>query len=74
VTPEAYVGGPIALVEDGDIIEIDLYKNTLNLLVPEEILEKRGQGGIKAPERNVGGILKSYRNGVGGAEDGALWL
>lgn len=74
VAPEAYSGGPIALVEDGDIIEIDLHANTINLLVPDEILEKRRHADIKAPERNVGGILKSYRDGVSGAEDGALWL
>ncbi|MDR1048824.1 MAG: dihydroxy-acid dehydratase [Synergistaceae bacterium] len=74
VTPEAYVGGPIALVEDGDMIEIDLHNNTIELLVSEEVLEARRRAGVKAPERDVVGILKAYRDGVRGAEDGALWL
>jgi dihydroxy-acid dehydratase len=74
VTPEAYVGGPIALVEDGDMIEIDLHNNTIDLLVSEEVLEARRRAGVKAPERDVVGILKAYRDGVRGAEDGALWL
>jgi dihydroxy-acid dehydratase len=41
VAPEAAIGGPIGLVRDGDWIEIDVEKNTLQLLVPEEELAKR---------------------------------
>jgi dihydroxy-acid dehydratase len=74
VSPEAWVGGPISLVEDGDIVEIDLNRNTLSLLAPEEVLEQRRKAGIIPPERKVNGILKTYREGVQGAEDGALWL
>jgi dihydroxy-acid dehydratase len=74
VAPEAYSGGPIALVEDGDLIEIDLDRNTISLLVPDDVLEKRRKAGITPPERHVNGILKAYRDGVQGAEDGALWF
>ncbi len=41
VCPEAAVGGPIALVEDGDIIEIDIPANTIKLIVSDEELAKR---------------------------------
>ena len=41
VVPEAQVGGPIALVRDGDIIHIDAVKNTLNMEVSPEELERR---------------------------------
>ena len=74
VTPEAYEGGPISLVDDGDMIEIDLNNNTITLLVPEDVLEERRKAGRTPPDRHVTGILKSYRDGVKGAEDGALWL
>ena len=41
VTPEAQVGGPIAVVQDGDSIEIDIEHKKLNLLIPEEELQRR---------------------------------
>ena len=41
ITPEAFEGGPIALVENHDLIEIDINKNELNLLVDEKTLESR---------------------------------
>ena len=41
VSPEAAVGGPIALVEEGDIISIDIPKNKLDMKVSEEELERR---------------------------------
>jgi len=43
IVPEAQVGGPIALVEDGDEITIDSEKRTLDLNVSDEILEQRRQ-------------------------------
>lgn len=73
ISPEAWEGGPISLVEDGDIIEIDLYANTLTLHVEEEELEKR-KSGLKRPEQKLGGVLAAYRKGVGSASEGALWL
>lgn len=73
IAPEAWVGGPIALVKDGDLIEIDLETNCLTLHVPEEELEKRGKE-LKRPERKLGGVLSAYRKGVGCASEGAIWL
>ena len=73
VTPEAWEGGPIALVEDGDIIEIDIDKKILKLHVTDEELEKR-RSSIKRPIRCVTGVLSAYRDGVAGADKGATWL
>ncbi|MDR3563447.1 MAG: dihydroxy-acid dehydratase [Negativicutes bacterium] len=73
VAPEAWVGGPLALVKDGDIIEIDLVKNLLQLQVPHEELERR-KAEVKRPVRKLSGVLAAYRAGVGGAEEGAVWL
>jgi dihydroxy-acid dehydratase len=73
ISPEAWVGGPLALVQDGDIIEIDLEKNSLELKVPPHELERR-QGEVKRPKRQLSGVLAAYRAGVGGAEQGAVWL
>ena len=45
VSPEAAVGGPIALVEEGDIISINIPANTIDMKVTEEELEKRRENG-----------------------------
>ncbi|WP_156478670.1 dihydroxy-acid dehydratase [Anaerosporomusa subterranea] len=73
ITPEAWVGGPLALVEDGDIIEIDLERNLIELKVSEAEVELRRKN-IQKPTRKLNGVLAAYRNGVGGAEQGAVWL
>lgn len=73
ITPEAWAGGPLALVKDGDIIEIDLEKNLLNLQVSPEELERR-KDGVQKPVRKLNGVLAAYRAGVAGAEQGAVWL
>ena len=73
IAPEAWVGGPLALVNDGDIIEIDLNKNVLNLQVSPEELEAR-KAKVQKPVRRLKGMLAAYRAGVGGAEEGAVWL
>ena len=60
VTPEAAVGGPLALVEDGDLIEIDITRKQLNLKVPdEELLRRRAKW--QPPEPRVKhGVLNLY--------------
>ena len=73
ITPEAWVGGPLALVKDGDIIEIDLNNNLLELKVSEQELEAR-KAAIQRPQRKLSGVLAAYRAGVSGAEKGAVWL
>lgn len=70
VSPEAAEGGPIALVKEGDLIEIDMENKKLNLLVDEEELQKRKpQGKMKSVE----GYLKFYRKLVSSACKGAVF-
>lgn len=70
VSPEAAEGGPIALVKEGDLIEIDIENKKLNLLVDEEELQKRKpQGKMKSVE----GYLKIYRKLVSSACKGAVF-
>jgi dihydroxy-acid dehydratase len=73
VSPEAWVGGPLALVRDGDLIEIDLTTNVLNLQVAAQELERR-KTQVKRPVRRLTGVLAAYRAGVSGAEQGAVWM
>jgi dihydroxy-acid dehydratase len=71
VCPEAYEGGPISIVQDGDEIEIDLEKRQLNLLVSEEAVRKR-LNNWKIPNRKIAnGYLKIYRKLVSSAKYGA---
>jgi dihydroxy-acid dehydratase len=73
IAPEAWAGGPLALVQDGDIIEINLEEKRLELQVTPEELERR-QAAVRKPKRPLKGVLAAYRAGVGGAEAGAVWL
>jgi dihydroxy-acid dehydratase len=72
VCPEAMVGGPIALVEEGDQIEIDTELQTINLLVPPKELARRKKE-WKAPAPNYEwGALAKYASLVGSASEGAV--
>ncbi|MCF6471587.1 dihydroxy-acid dehydratase [Nonomuraea sp. MG754425] len=72
VAPEAYHGGPIALVRDGDTVLIDSAAGTLDLLVPESELAARRASWTR-PERAVErGVLTKYVATVGSASDGAV--
>jgi len=70
VSPEAASGGPIALVEEGDQIEIDIENRKLNLLVDEEQLNLRKP---KGNMKNVKGYLEGYRKQVSSACKGAIF-
>jgi dihydroxy-acid dehydratase len=72
VGPEAAVGGPIALVRDGDIVEIDAIKGTLNLQIGDAELEKRKKDW--RPPRTIfgSGALWKYAQLVGPAVTGAV--
>jgi len=73
ICPEAWEGGPIACVQNGDIITIDLDQKLLQVeLTDEELAERKKRA--RPPERPVTGILSAYRAGVGSASEGALWL
>lgn len=72
ICPEAADGGVIALIEDGDIIEIDINKRTLELKVSDEELEKRRKEWAK-PEPNIkSGFLAKYARTVQDASHGAI--
>lgn len=71
VSPEAAEGGPIALVEEGDIIEIDIPARRLELKVSEEELEKRRKK-WKPPQKKLKGVLKKYYKLVKSVSYGAV--
>jgi len=72
VSPEAAVGGPIALVENGDMISIDIPNRRLDLLVDESVLERR-RASWRPPEPKVrGGVLDRYRKSVTSASKGGV--
>ncbi len=72
ITPEAFEGGLIALVEDNDTIEIDVRNHKITLLVDEQTLEKR-RAAWKAPQlRAKNGILFKYAKQVKTAADGCV--
>jgi dihydroxy-acid dehydratase len=74
VGPEAQVGGPIALVKDGDMISIDAAKGTINVEVSDEELAKRKAAWKPIPARYTRGVLAKYATIVGPACDGAVTL
>ncbi|WP_026449148.1 dihydroxy-acid dehydratase [Actinopolyspora mortivallis] len=72
VAPEATDGGPIALVEDGDPIRLDLRERTLDLLVDEEELKRRRSAWSPPEPRYRHGVLGKYARLVGSAAQGAV--
>lgn len=73
-SPEAAVGGPLALVKDGDIIDIDLDLNTLDAAIsPNEMDARRARWKPLAPQFG-GGWLDIYRNNVSSMEHGAVLI
>jgi len=72
VAPEAYVGGPIALIQDGDIIEINAEKGIISVELSDAELKQR-KSKWKAPKPNyTSGVLAKYAKLVGSARDGAI--
>lgn len=72
VAPEAAVGGPIALVEDGDLVVIDATSNSLSLEVGDDVLAAR-RAAWRAPEPAFKtGVLGKYARLVGSASEGAI--
>ncbi len=72
IAPEAAVGGPIALIEDGDRIRLDMASRTLDLLVDEAELERRRAEWKPLPQRFDYGVLGKYAKLVGSAASGAV--
>lgn len=72
VAPEAAQGGPIALVREGDVIEVDASHNRLALEVPEDELARRRSAWQAPAPRYDRGILGKYSRQVGSASRGAV--
>ena len=72
VTPEAYAGGPLAIVQDGDPITIDAEKCQLNLDLPEAKIQQRLQNWQTPVPRYERGVLAKYARSVSSASLGAV--
>ncbi|MTI71582.1 MAG: dihydroxy-acid dehydratase [Firmicutes bacterium] len=71
ISPEAYEGGPIAIVENDDIIEIDMINGILNLNISDQCFNKRMKN-LKIKKINVKGYLSKYSKLVSSADKGAI--
>ena len=72
VAPEAFVGGPIAIVKDGDEISINIEDNSVNLHVSEEELKSRDKNWMPRKPNYTSGALAKYAHLVGSAANGAI--
>lgn len=72
VSPEAAVGGPIALVEEGDTIRINIPENSLELLVSEEEMEERRKKWQPREPKITTGYLARYASMVTSGSRGAI--
>ena len=72
ITPEAYDGGAIALVQDGDIIAIDAVKNTINLKISDEEFAKRKANWVQPALKASKGVLLKYARSVSSASTGCV--
>ena len=72
VSPEAAVGGPIALVEEGDIINININEKTLNLQVSQEEMEERRKKWSPKDPKIATGYLERYSKMVTSGDRGAI--
>ncbi len=72
ITPEAFDGGNLAIIEDGDTIEIDAVKNTINVLLEESIINQRRSNWKQPPLSVSKGILYKYAKYVTTAAEGCI--
>ncbi len=72
ITPEAFDGGNLAIIEDGDTIEIDAVKNTINVLLDESIINQRRSKWKQPPLSVSKGILYKYAKYVTTAAEGCI--
>lgn len=71
VSPEAMEDGPIAAVQNGDIIEIDIINRSINVELSDEEIQNR-LNAVKHPERELDGWLRLYQKLVHSADTGAI--
>jgi len=74
VTPEAAVGGPIALVEDGDTLRIDAASKEVSVAVSDEVMADRRQQWKRPASPVSRGALAKYRGAVSSASEGAVTI
>ena len=72
ITPEAFDGGPIAFIQNGDLISIDAETNKINLDITEEEILKRKDSWMCPVKDEEGGVLDKYRSLVTSASKGAV--
>ena len=72
IVPEAFEGGNLALVQHGDIIEIDITKNTMNVLLSDEVLQQRRAAWVQPQSRVTNGVLAKYAKLVKNASEGCV--
>ncbi len=72
ITPEAAVGGPIAVIRTGDTLTIDAVKNTLTLEIPPRELQARLKAWKPRKPRETRGVLAKYAKTVSSASEGAV--
>lgn len=72
ITPEAAKGGPIGIVRNGDVIEVDAVKNTICLLIPDSEYAARMAAYKPRPPKETRGVLAKYAKLVATASEGAV--
>lgn len=73
ITPEAYAGGPLAIIQEGDWIDIDIPNRRLNVRLPDEVIQARLAAWKPRPPAITSGFLATYSSRVGPADRGALF-
>lgn len=72
ISPEAFEGGPIAIVQNGDSVTIDSTKNLLQVEISQEEIDKRLKNWKPIPPRYKSGVLAKYAKLVQSATNGAI--
>ncbi len=72
ISPEAYEGGYIAFIENGDLISIDIENRSISLLVDEEVIIKRKENWVRVEKTVPDGYLNTYRKISKSAAEGAV--
>ena len=72
ITPEAFEGGTIGLIQNGDIVTIDAAKNRIDVDLSPEDIEKRRKIWKRPAQKKLGGMLKKYRSLVSNASEGCV--
>nr|WP_315175278.1 dihydroxy-acid dehydratase [uncultured Flavobacterium sp.] len=72
ITPEAYNGGGIALIKDGDVITIDAVNNTINLKISDQEFAQRQSEWVQPPLKVTQGVLLKYARSVSSASTGCV--